>query len=199
MPIQKAGSLFGAYAPGIISPRPAVFRILAAWRRGRGAFLCAAAAGCGLHNCAPSPKAGRGFWSVVAPTEAQIRGQRFSSKPVSPLKSVIRKSRPILAKLLCRAGGISPRGVHNPTSMKCGLPAVRGALTKSPVDKAHVCHIVLALVAALAAGTGCHAVNCHGKPITAFIVSANGPGPRKQPRGAGNYRHGRSGRKGKDF
>jgi hypothetical protein len=135
---------------------------------------------------------------------AELRGyrrikERADAHHRSRIKAVIRKSRLILTEPLRRAGGISSDGVHNLTSMKCGLRAVRGALTKRPVDKAHVRHIVLALVAALAAGPGCHAVNCHGKPITAFIVSANGPGPRKQPRGAGNYRHGRSGRKGKNF
>src|SRR5882672_3357331 len=55
----------GAYAPAaIISPVP---RCCGYWLHGGGlsVFLVAyphpAAAGCGLHNCAPSPKAGRGF------------------------------------------------------------------------------------------------------------------------------------------
>src|SRR6267142_4224341 len=195
MPIQKAGSLFGAYAPAaIISP---VLRCFGYGLRGGGLG--------GVFSVRlPHTPLLRGVGCIIAPrpqrrdgafgVSSHPRRRRFAVKAL--LQSRLRS---ILTELLRRAGGISPGGVHNPSSMKCGLRAVRGALTKSPVDKAHVRHIVLALVAALAAGTGCHAVNCHGKPITAFIVSANGPGPRKQPRGAGNYRHGRSGRKGKDF
>ena len=63
--------------------RPAVFRILAAWRRAWTSF-CAPThtplprgVGCII---TPRPQKRDGaFWRVVAPTEAQVRGQSFTS------------------------------------------------------------------------------------------------------------------------